>query len=122
MIWEFSKDKPIYTQIIEYIKMNIISGEYKPGEKLLSVREMAVLAKVNPNTMQRALQELEKDELVFSKRTSRRNITEDKNMIDELKASFAKKQIMDFYEKMKSIGLTKEEIIRYVQKIFGEMK
>ncbi len=122
MIWEFSKDKPIYTQIIEYIKMNIISGEYKPGEKLLSVREMAVLAKVNPNTMQRALQELEKDELVFSKRTSGRFITEDKNMIDELKASFAKKQIMDFYEKMKSIGLTKEEIIRYVQKIFGEMK
>ena len=122
MIWEFSKDKPIYTQIIEYIKMNIIYGEYKPGEKLLSVREMAVLAKVNPNTMQRALQELEKDELVFSKRTSGRFITEDKNMIDELKASFAKKQIMDFYEKMKSIGLTKEEIIRYVQKIFGEMK
>ena len=122
MIWEYSKDKPIYAQIIENIKMSIISGKYKPGEKLLSVREMAVLAKVNPNTMQRALQELEKDNLVFAKRTSGRFITEDINMIDELKESFAKKQIMDFYEKMKSIGLTKDEIMRYVQKTFGEMK
>lgn len=122
MIWEYSKDKPIYAQIIENIKMSIISGKYKPGEKLLSVREMAVLAKVNPNTMQRALQELEKDNLVFAKRTSGRFITEDINMIDELKESFARKQIMDFYEKMKSIGLTKDEIMRYVQKTFGEMK
>ncbi len=122
MAWEFSKDKPIYMQIIENIQMSIISGEFKPGDKLLPVREMAATAAVNPNTMQRALQELEKTGLVFSKRTSGRFITEDNNMVEELKENFAKRQIIDFYEKMKSIGLTKQEIINYVEKTFGEMK
>lgn len=122
MAWEFSKDKPIYMQIIENIQMSIIAGEFKPGDKLLPVREMAATAAVNPNTMQRALQELEKTGLVFSKRTSGRFITEDNNMVEELKENFAKRQIIDFYEKMKSIGLTKQEIINYVEKTFGEMK
>ncbi len=122
MAWEFSKDKPIYMQIIENIQMSIISGEFKAGDKLLPVREMAAMAAVNPNTMQRALQELEKMGLVFSKRTSGRFITEDTHMVEELKENFAKRQIIDFYEKMKSIGLTKQEIINYVEKTFGEMK
>lgn len=121
MAWEFSNDKPIYTQIIENIKMNIISGAYEPGERLPSVRETAVSAGVNPNTMQRAFQELEKEKLVFVKRTSGRFITEDKAMIEKMKDNFAKKQITDFYEKMKSIGLTKKEIKQYIEKIFEEM-
>lgn len=121
MAWEFSKDKPIYIQIVEYMQKSIISGEYKPGDKLPPVREMAVSAAVNPNTMQKALQELEKDNLLFTKRTSGRFITEDTNMIDELKESFVKKQIFDFYKKMQSIGLTKQEIIIYVKKTFEEV-
>ncbi len=121
MAWEFSKDKPIYIQIIEYMQKGIISGEYKPGDKLPPVREMAVSAAVNPNTMQKALQELEKDNLLFTKRTSGRFITEDTNMIDELKESFVRKQIFDFYKKMQSIGLTKQEIIIYVKKTFEEV-
>ena len=82
---------------------------------------MAVSAAVNPNTMQKALQELEKDNLLFTKRTSGRFITEDTNMIDELKESFVRKQIFDFYKKMQSIGLTKQEIIIYVKKTFEEV-
>ena len=121
MAWEFSKDKPIYIQIVEYMQKSIISGEYKPGDKLPPVSEMAVSAAVNPNTMQKALQELEKDNLLFTKRTSGRFITEDTNMIDELKESFVKKQIFDFYKKMQSIGLTKQEIIIYVKKTFEEV-
>jgi len=121
MPWTFSKEKSIYSQIVEHIKMCIISGEYKLGDKLPSVRELAALAAVNPNTMQRALQELEKMKLVFAKRTSGRFITEDKAMVDKLKEDFAKKQIIDFYQKMKSIGLTKNEIINFVEKTFGEM-
>ena len=121
MAWEFSKDKPIYIQIIEYMQKGIISGEYKPGDKLPPVREMAVSAAVNPKTMQKALQELEKDNLLFTKRTSGRFITEDTNMIDELKESFVRKQIFDFYKKMQSIGLTKQEIIIYVKKTFEEV-
>lgn len=97
MKWEFSKDKPIYLQIIDCIQTGIISGELKSGDKLPSVREFAVMASVNPNTMQRAFQELEKMKLVFSQRTSGRFITEDKNMIDELKNDFAKKIIIDFF-------------------------
>ena len=121
MAWEFSKDKPIYIQIIEYMQKGIISGEYKPGDKLPPVRELAVSAAVNPNTMQKALQELEKDNLLFTKRTSGRFSTEDTNMIDELKESFVRKQIFDFYKKMQSIGLTKQEIIIYVKKTFEEV-
>jgi len=121
MMWEFSKDKPIYVQIIENMQKGIISGKYKPGDKLPPVREMAVLAAVNPNTMQRALQELEKERLLFTKRTSGRFITEDTDMIEELKENFVRKQIFDFYKKMKSIGLTKQEIIIYVNKAFEEV-
>ncbi len=121
MVWEFSKDKPIYAQIIEHIEKSVISGEYKPGDKLPPVRELAVLAAVNPNTMQRALQELEKSGLLFTKRTSGRFITEDTDMINELKENFARKQVFEFYQKMQSIGLTKQEIIIYVQKIFEEV-
>lgn len=121
MAWNFSKEKSIYTQIVEHIKISIISGEYKLGEKIPSVRELAVTAAVNPNTMQKALQELEKMNLVFTQRTSGRFITEDKAMVDKLKEDFAKKQIIDFYKKMKSIGLTKNEIINFVEKTFGEM-
>ncbi len=121
MAWNFSKEQSIYTQIVEHIKISIISGEYKLGEKIPSVRELAVTAAVNPNTMQKALQELEKMNLVFTQRTSGRFITEDKAMVDKLKEDFAKKQIIDFYKKMKSIGLTKNEIINFVEKTFGEM-
>jgi len=121
MNWKFSKDKPIYLQIIDTVQMSIISGELSPGDKLLSVREMALEAEVNPNTMQKALQELEKMRLVFSQRTSGRFITEDKNMIDELKKNFAEKIIIDFFHKMKDIGFTKSEIFNYVEKMFKEM-
>ncbi len=79
--WEFQSDRPIYTQLVEQIKLRIISGIYKPGDKLPSVRDFAQEASVNPNTMQRALAELEKDGLVYSQRTSGRFITEDIEMI-----------------------------------------
>lgn len=77
MAWELDSDRPIFIQIVERIQMEIISGKYSPGDKLPSVRELAAVAAVNPNTMQKALTELERTGLVYSQRTSGRFITED---------------------------------------------
>ena len=89
MPWNLDADRPIFLQILERIRMDIISGKYTPGEKLPSVRELAAQAAVNPNTMQRAFAELERTGLVYSKRTSGRFITEDQEMIDAIRADLA---------------------------------
>lgn len=122
MSWNFSDDRPIYLQLMEKIQLKIICGDYKPGEKLPSVRDIASEASVNPNTMQKALTELEKTGLVFSKRTSGRFITEDSNMIKNMKNDLAKEQISDFLKNMEKIGYTKEEAIKLVESIIKEMK
>ncbi len=111
MPWNLDSDRPIFIQIIEKIQMDIISGVYKPGDKLPSVRELAAEASVNPNTMQKALSELERTGLVYSQRTSGRFITEDKKMIDELKSELAKEIISQFLENMKKLGFQKEDAL-----------
>lgn len=111
MPWNLDSDRPIFIQIIEKIQMDIISGVYKPGDKLPSVRELAAEASVNPNTMQKALSELERTGLVYSQRTSGRFITEDKKMIDELKSELAKEIISQFLENMKKLGFQKKDAL-----------
>ena len=86
MPWNLDSDRPIFLQIIEKIQLDIVSGIYQPGDKLPSVRELAQEASVNPNTMQKALSELERTGLVYSQRTSGRFITEDTSMIQRLKS------------------------------------
>ena len=78
MKWQFKNDAPIYTQLIEQIKVGIVTNVFPPGERLPSVRDLAAEAGVNPNTMQRAMAELERQGLVYSQRTSGRMVTEDK--------------------------------------------
>ena len=85
MPWELDNDRPIYLQLMERIQQDIVSGIYKPGDRLPSVRDLAVEAAVNPNTMQKALSELERSGLVYSQRTSGRFITEDTQLLDEMK-------------------------------------
>lgn len=116
MPWNLDSDRPIFIQIIEKIQMDIISGVYKPGDKLPSVRELAAEASVNPNTMQKALSELERTGLVYSQRTSGRFITEDKNMINELKSELAKEIILSFFENMQKLGFQKEDAILLMNK------
>ena len=82
MKWQFSNDAPIYSQLIHQIQVGIVSGAFPPGQRLPSVRDLATEAGVNPNTMQRALAELERDGLVYSQRTAGRFVTEDQIMID----------------------------------------
>lgn len=111
MIWNFDNERPIYSQIVEHIKFFIISGELKPGQKIPSVRDLATDAGVNPNTMQRALSELERTELVYSNRTSGRFITEDEDIIKMTKKEIADKNIKLFLENMNKIGYDKNETI-----------
>ncbi|MDO4973210.1 MAG: GntR family transcriptional regulator [Eubacteriales bacterium] len=111
MTWDFRNDLPIYSQLIEQIKLAIVSGVFAPGMRLNSVRDMAAEAGVNPNTLQRALQELERQGLVFSQRTSGRYVTEDTNVIDETKRALAQGQLAAFLDAMKKLGYERAEII-----------
>ena len=111
MPWNLNSSRPIFLQLIEIIQMDIISGKYPPGGKLPSVRDLAAQAAVNPNTMQKALSELERSGLVFSQRTSGRFITEDKHMIEKLKSTLAKEKIKEFLYSMQQLGFQKEETI-----------
>lgn len=115
MSWELNSERPIYAQIIEKVMIDIVSGLYKPGEKLPSVRDLASEAAVNPNTMQKALSELEHSGLVYSQRTSGRFITEDQAMIEHAKKELARTQILEFMKKMSQLGLSKEETILLIQ-------
>lgn len=109
MSWNLTADRPIFAQIMDIISQDIISGKYAPGEKLPSVRDLASQAAVNPNTMQKALAELEKTGLVFAKRTSGRYITEDITMIEELKSRLAQERIKEFFLSMENLGFSKKE-------------
>ena len=119
MKWKFDNDRPIYLQIVEQFKQSILSGEAEPGEKLMTVRELAADAGVNPNTMQRALAELERDGLMYTNRTSGRYITDDKAVIDGLKKRFAKKNIEKFLDDRERIGLGVDETIELLREYGG---
>lgn len=109
MPWELKNDRPIYLQLMEHINYSIISGEYGPGTKLPSVRDLATEASVNPNTMQKALSELERGGLIFTNRTSGRFITEDTKMIETMRFNLAKQQLQIFLEQLKKLGFSEEE-------------
>lgn len=121
MAWNLDSDRPIFIQILERIRIDIISGKYQPGEKLPSVRELAAEAAVNPNTMQRAFAELERTGLVYAKRTSGRFITEDQEMIETVKSEVAKEKIRLFLDSMKELGYEKEQTLTLMrQSMEGE--
>lgn len=119
MSWNFNSTTPIYVQIIEHIKLGIAVGEYKAGEKMLSVRELASEAEVNPNTMQKALSELERDGLLFTQRTAGRFVTEDGEAIFRLREQLAEEHLNIFLKKMKSLGYTQEEALEMLRKHIG---
>ncbi|KHS58633.1 MULTISPECIES: GntR family transcriptional regulator [Terrisporobacter] len=114
MSWTIDNNKPVYIQLVEQLKSKIISGEFKAGEKIDSVRSLAEDAQVNPNTMQRALAELERENLVFSKRTSGRFVTDDKEKIKSMKKEVASEEIKNLRLTLERFGFSKEEIIELV--------
>ena len=110
MPWNLDSSRPFYLRIIERVQMDIITGRYQPGDKLPSVRDLAQEAAVNPNTMQKALSELERSGLIYSQRTSGRFITEDKELIHQMKKELAAAEVSAFVAHMKQLGITPEEI------------
>ena len=115
MVYEFDKNIPIYLQIEEQIKLNIIKGIYEKGERIPSVREYAVMLKTNPNTINRALLELEEQGLVKTQRTNGKYVTEDENIIKQTKKEYIKKTTDEFLNKLKEINVSKEEILELIK-------
>ena len=122
MEWTFSADLPIYSQLVAQIKLAIVSGVYLPGERLAPVRELAMNAGVNPNTMQRALQELEREGMVYTQRTSGRFVTEDTKVIESAKKLLAEREIKSFLAQMSRLGYPKEEIVSLLKASIEEEK
>ena len=106
---QFDSSRPIYAQLVERLKARILAGTYPPGGHLESVRDLAAAAGVNPNTMQRALAQLEMEGLVRTERTSGRFVTEDTDLIEQLRATAAHEIAEEFLKKMNSIGYTPEK-------------
>lgn len=109
MQWHFRDDAPIYLQLAEQLRMKIVSGEYPPGYRLPGVRELAAEAGVNPNTVQRAMAELERMSLVYSQRTSGRSVTEDISILGAARSEIAEERISEFLKTMKELGYSFEE-------------
>ena len=121
MKWYIDSDRPIYKQLVEQIELRIISGVYAPGDKLESVREMAMDAGVNPNTMQKALGELENKGLLYTQRTSGRFVTEDTQKIEELRSALAAALALDFVKGMQALGCKREEISSLIKQAEEEI-
>lgn len=117
MAWNLDSDRPIYAQLVAILKMQIVSGQYLPGDRLPSVRDLAQEANVNPNTMQKAFSELERSGLIITMRTSGRIVTEDVDMIKGTQLELAKESIKVFLESMKQLGYTEKEIISLFEDI-----
>ena len=120
-IWEyiFDNERPIYIQLVELVRKEIVAGKLKAGERLPSVRELALTARVNPNTMQKALVELENQKLVYTERTNGKFVTNDTGLIEKIKKELAKEKVNIFLDDMKNIGITYEEAIIYLQELGG---
>ena len=120
MAWILQSDRPIYAQLVERLKTEIVSGVYPPGGRLPSVRELAATASVNPNTMQKAFAELERTGLIITMRTSGRIVTEDTAMINETRRELAEEQISQFLTQMNNLGFNRSEIIELLSERKGE--
>ncbi|MEG1523517.1 MAG: GntR family transcriptional regulator [Clostridia bacterium] len=111
MSWQFSSQQPIYQQIADAIAMRILNGTYARGERLPSVRDLAVIASVNPNTMQRALSELESMELISTQRTSGRFVTVDETVIEKARNAKAEQICETFWMQMRKLGMSHEQVL-----------
>lgn len=120
MPWDISSERSVYLQLVDIIKQKIMSGEYQPGQRMESVRELAAEAAVNPNTMQRALAELEREGLLYTHRTSGRFVSEDAGLIAGIRMTGAEQRAREFYQEMVQSGLSADEIRGLLEKAIAE--
>ncbi|RLU42415.1 GntR family transcriptional regulator [Streptococcus iniae] len=120
MSWKFDEKSPIYAQIAQHIKMQIVSQEIKSGDQLPTVREFAEAAGVNPNTMQRAFTELEREGMVYSQRTAGRYVTDDQELIETKRRELARNELQSFSHNMEKMGFNRLEIIPVLESFLKE--
>ena len=120
MEYIFDNERPIYIQLVEMIRIDIVSGKFEKGQRLPSVRELALMMKVNPNTMQKALAELEDEKLIYTKRTNGKYVTEDEKLIEKAKKKLAQEKVNNYLNSMKNIGINYELAIQYLQELGGQ--
>lgn len=120
MDWNFRPDAPIYTQLMEQLTLAIIAGVYPSGGRLPSVRDIALEAGVNPNTVQRALSELEREGLIYSQRTAGRFVTEEIDMIEQAKLRIANEKAAEFLAAMKKLGCSRAQILALLEQVKEE--
>ena len=111
----FDNDRPIYIQLVEQLKEYIVSGKFKAGEKLPSVREFAMQIKVNPNTVQKALAEIENQKLIYTERTNGKFVTENEELIENVKKELANQKVQKYFQDMNKLGINKQDAITYLQ-------
>lgn len=121
MPWIFNNSKPIYSQIEEEIKKMILSGKLSKGSKMKSVRELAQEAGVNPNTMQKALSEIERQGLIITERTSGRFVTAEIQKIQNLRTEFLNEKVKILIQELKSLNFDKTDVIELIDKYFEEV-
>ena len=120
MEYVFDNERPIYIQLVEMIRIDIVSGKFKKGQKLPSVRELALMMKVNPNTMQKALVELEDEKLIYTERTNGKYVTEDEKLIEKIKKQLSQEKVNNYLNSMKNIGISYELAVKYLQELGGQ--
>lgn len=115
MEWQIAAGRPVYIQLVEQLERAVVTGVYPPGERVPAVRDLAAQAQVNPNTMQRALAEMESRGLLVTQRTSGRTVTSDTALIAKTHQALAASLAQDFLAQAKALGLTREEILALLQ-------
>ena len=115
MDWLIDKNRPICPQICEQLCLRIAQGEFEPHERLLSVREIAVMAGVNPNTVQRSLDELEQKGILYSVRGSGWFVTEDMSLAKEVLSEIFAKKTADYFAAMQMLGMDAEAVKKYIE-------
>ncbi|MBQ7203152.1 MAG: GntR family transcriptional regulator [Eubacterium sp.] len=116
----FDNEKPIYIQLVDQLRVAVISGAYAPGERLPSVRELAVCAKVNPNTMQKALTQLEGEGLIYTERTNGKFVTDNSAVVEEAKKQLALDKVRRYLDEMEKIGVSFDDAVKYLHDFGGE--
>jgi len=119
---DYSASSPIYLQIMNEIKLKIASGEWKTGQRILPVRELAMQFTVNPNTMQRALSELEREGLIYTERTTGKFVTSDENLVAKVRDTLAREYLQSFFSSMQKLGYNMEQTMKTIENYVVEYK
>lgn len=117
MAWRFTSDRPVYLQIADRIIKCVLSSEYQPGEQIPTVRQLALEAAVNPNTVQHAFTELEHEGIIISKGTLGRYVTEDTHIVEMCRTKMAQQLVNNFVENIEQLSITKEQAIAMIEEV-----